>query len=158
MREPRPDANFFRARPAVIMAMTQTTGATEPRLDPGTTERATQRPGAGGPGLGELPETDANAFVIRSFTTVATDIPVRLASGRGVTGSRKLRVGDSEVEIATQEGHLPTRQTDLADRDLLHVTAGEHVGRWLRVVEASAADQQTARRVPVVEDQKPEVL
>ncbi len=104
------------------------------------------------------PETDAAGFTVRSFTMVATDVPFRLASPRSTTGSRTLRVGDSEVEIATQEGHLPTWQSDLADRDLLHVTAGEHVGRWLRVVEASAADQQTARRVPVVEDQKPGVL
>ncbi|ROR91767.1 hypothetical protein EDD33_2642 [Nocardioides aurantiacus] len=104
------------------------------------------------------PETDAAGFTVRSFTTIATDVPFRLASPRSTTGSRTLRVGDSEVEIATQEGHLPTWQTDLADRDLLRVTAGEHAGRWLRVVEASAADQQTARRVPVVEDQKPEVL
>lgn len=105
----------------------------------------------------DQPAVNAQGFTVRSFTTVATNVPFRLASPRGATGSRTVRVGDAEVEVATQEGHLPVG-TDLADRDLLHVTYGENVGRWLRVVEALPADQQTARRVPVVEDQKPEVL
>ncbi len=104
------------------------------------------------------PATDANGFSVRSFDTVASAVPFRLASKRGSTGSRTVRVGDSEVEVAVQEGHVPTWVTDLADNDLFEVTAGENAGRWLRVVEASSADQQTARRVPGVEEQKPEVL
>ncbi len=103
------------------------------------------------------PETDAAGFTVRSFTTVATDVPFRMPPGRSSGRSRTVRVGDSEVQVATREGHFPVG-TQLDDEDLVHITAGENAGLWLRVIDGTPADQATALRVEVVEDQKPEVL
>jgi hypothetical protein len=49
-----------RESPGFVATRDRTTPATEPLLDPGTTERGAQRSAADGPALGELPETDAN--------------------------------------------------------------------------------------------------
>jgi hypothetical protein len=46
--------------------------------------------------------------------------------------------------------------TVLRDGDLIEVTAGELTGSVWHVVEADAADQQTARRVPVIAAEHPE--
>ncbi len=99
---------------------------------------------------------DADGLDVTAWLTVATSVPFRLSAGRNVTSSRTVRVGESEVEVATREGHMPTWQTDLRDGDLLQVTAGEHAGAVVQVIEASFGDQQTARRVPVFEVDRPE--
>lgn len=83
--------------------------------------------------------------------------PFRLGgSERGGAGSRTLDVGGVEVQVATRVGHFPHDTTGLADGDLIDVTAGENAGLVLRIVEAAWQDQSTARRVPVVETQRPE--
>jgi hypothetical protein len=51
--------------------------------------------------------------------------------------------------------HLP-HSTVLRDGDLIEITAGELAGSVWHVVEADAADQQTARRVPVIAAEHPE--
>lgn len=97
-----------------------------------------------------------DGFDVDTYATNLTAVPFRLGgSSRGGSGSRTLRVGDSEVEVAVRVGHFPAATQGLADGDLIEVTAGENVGAVLRIVEASWADQQTARRVPVVEEQRP---
>ncbi len=99
---------------------------------------------------------DADGLDVTAWLIVAADVPLRLSAGRNVTSSRTIRIGESEVEVSTREAHLPTWQTDLLDDDLLEVTAGEHAGAVVQVVEASFGDQQTARRVPVYEVDRPE--
>lgn len=90
------------------------------------------------------------------WADVLTDVPFRLAgSVRGGSGSRTVRIGETEVEVATRVAHFPADTAGLRDGDLIDVTAGECAGLVLRVVEASWTDQQTALRVPVVEDQRP---
>jgi hypothetical protein len=90
------------------------------------------------------------------WTSVATAVPFRLGGAdRGGSGSRTLTIGGVETTVAVRVGSLPTTQTDLADGDLLEVTAGENSGVVLHVVEATWQDQATARRVPVFEVQRP---
>ena len=105
--------------------------------------------------LGGTPTTDANGFQVDGLTDVYTG-PFRLGgSERGGAGSRTVRVGDVEVTLAVRIGHFPAGTTGLADGDIIEVTAGENAGAFLRIVEASWQDQSTARRVPVIEAQRP---
>ena len=76
---------------------------------------------------------------------------------RFVGGStRTVTIGGVEFQEATGRADFPHDTTDLADGDLVDITAGEWSGPVLRIVEAVKGDQRTARRVPVVEVARPE--
>lgn len=93
------------------------------------------------------------------WTTLHTNLPGRIAGSRGGTAqTRTVTIGQTEVQVAVREWHFPAGTSGLRDGDIVKVTAGENAGVFLRVVEASWQDQATARRVPVVEIQKPEGL
>lgn len=90
------------------------------------------------------------------WTVVYTDHPFRMGgSNQGSPGHRRVRLGEEEFEQALRIGHLPVA-TALADADLIDITAGEHVGLVLKVLESTPKDQSTALRVPVVEVDRPE--
>lgn len=91
--------------------------------------------------------TDPDGFKVPGWTSVHTDLPCRIKGG----ASRTVTIGGVEFQEATAEAHLPASTLDLADNDVLDLTAGEWAGSAFRVVEAVKGDQQTARRVPVVE-------
>ena len=59
------------------------------------------------------------------------------------------------MQVAVRVLHLPASTTTLQDNDLVELTEGEQAGRFLRIVEATGADQQTALRVPVYEVPRP---
>lgn len=102
------------------------------------------------------PPVIVGGFEVPAWTVVDTGVPFRLGGSSGAGAYRRVTVGSSEVDVATRIASLPASQTDLKDGDYLDVTAGESVGLVLRVVEATWQDQATARRVPVVEVQRPE--
>ena len=87
------------------------------------------------------------------WADVYADLPLRLTGGEGF---RTVTVGETQTQVAVREAHVPADTTGLKDGDLIEVTAGENVGAVLRVVEASWQDQATARRLPVVEERRPE--
>ena len=96
--------------------------------------------------------TDADGFEVPEWVVIYTDLPCRIASS---TTSRTVTIADGvEVQVAQRVLHFPHDTTDLRDGDLVDVT-GEASGVY-RIVEADAADQQTARRVPVVATERPE--
>lgn len=86
------------------------------------------------------------------------DLPGRIAAHRGVGATRTVTIGQTELQLAVREWHCSFLSPDLRDGDVLEVIAGENVGLFFRIVEATGSDQATARRVPVVEIQKPEGL
>lgn len=91
------------------------------------------------------------------WTVTHAQLPFRLGgSDRGASTTRTISIGDDEYQQAVRVGNLPASTDNLADGDLIEVTAGENAGRVLRIVEASWQDQATARRVPVVEVDRPE--
>lgn len=101
--------------------------------------------------------TDADGFEVPAWDVVDADCPGRLAgSPRGGSASRNVSVGSVEVTLAAREWHFPTSRPQLHDGDLIEITVGESAGLVLRVIEGSGQDQATARRVPVVEAQRPE--
>ena len=74
---------------------------------------------------------------------------------RSQSPSRTVNIGGAEAQVATRTAHFP-HDTVLRDGDLIEITAGELVGSVWRVIESDAADQQTARRVPVIAVEHPE--
>lgn len=101
--------------------------------------------------------TDADGFEVAGWTLLHEDLPLRVGgSQRGGSGSRSTTAGGVEVEVATRVAHLPAETAGLVDGAVIEITAGENVGGFLRVVEASWQDQATARRVPVIETQQPD--
>lgn len=101
--------------------------------------------------------TNADGYVVDEWADVLVDVPFRLGGAeRGGAGSRTVRVGQSEAQVAVRVGNFPAGTTGLADGDLIVVTGGENAGAILRIVEADWQDQATARRVPVIAEQEPE--
>lgn len=91
------------------------------------------------------------------WVKVHSDLPFRLDGGStGDGGSRGVTVGGVTYEQATAVGHNPADTTDLEDNDFYDITSGEWAGQVYRIVEAVKADQKTASRVPIVEEQRPE--
>ncbi len=82
---------------------------------------------------------------------IHTDIPFRLKHGRNKT----VTIGGVEFEEASAEGSMPAAIHDLRDGDHADLTAGEWAGTAWRIVEAIKGDQMTARRVPIVEVDRP---
>lgn len=99
--------------------------------------------------------TDARGLEVPEWATVYPDLPCRIAGmARSQSPSRTLDIGGVQVQVAVRTAHLPHDTTDLRDGDLLEVS-GESAGVY-QIVEADPADQQTARRVPVVAATRPE--
>lgn len=100
--------------------------------------------------------TDADGWEVPEWAAVYTNLRLRLGgTPQGGAGFRRVTVGDVEVDLAVRVASLPASTDDLIDGDLIEVTSGENSGVVLRIVEASWQDQATARRVPVVETQRP---
>lgn len=101
--------------------------------------------------------TEVNGFEVPVWAAVHVDLPFRSdGGGSSDGGSRSVTVGGVTFEDATGIGHMPATTADLEDDDLLDVFAGEWAGDVYRVVAAVRYDQKTARRVPIVEQARPE--
>jgi hypothetical protein len=99
--------------------------------------------------------TDADGYVVPVWSAIYAG-PARLGGAdRGGSGSTTRKVGDVETTVATRTAHLPADTTGIADGDLIEITAGENVGATFRIVEATWQDGATARRVPVVQTERP---
>jgi hypothetical protein len=99
--------------------------------------------------------TNADGFEVDGWSDVYTG-PFRLGGANaGGAGSRTVTIGDTEVTLAVRVAHFPADTTGLVDGAVIEVTGGENAGQFLRIVEASWQDQSTARRVPVIEAQRP---
>lgn len=101
--------------------------------------------------------TDTAGYEVPEWAAVYVDLPFRSDSGgQGDGGSRGVSIGGVTFEDATGIGKMPALTDDLADDDLLDVTAGEWVDAVYRIVSAVRYDQKTARRVPIVEEPRPQ--
>ena len=104
---------------------------------------------------GRMVQDESNGLEVREWATTYTG-PFRLGGANaGSSGARTEAIGGVEVQTALRTGHFPAG-TDLADGDVVEVTAGENAGTVWRVVEGDWADQQTARRVPLTAEARPE--
>lgn len=95
--------------------------------------------------------TVVDGFEVPEWEAVHVDEPLRFVGG----SSRRIEIGGIAFDEATGRADFRHNLTDLEDGDLIDLTAGEWAGSVLRVVEAIKGDQRTARRVPVVEVDRP---
>lgn len=104
---------------------------------------------------GDSDQDEDSGLETQEWAVVDLDVPFRLdGSSTGDGGTRSVTIDSVTYQQATGIGHLPHDQ-QLADDDLLLITAGEWVGSVYRVIEAVKRDRATARRVPVVEESPP---
>lgn len=97
------------------------------------------------------PQDEATGLEGADWIAAYVDLPFRLAGSRGGDGgTHKVVISGVEYSEATAVGHMPAGTTDLADNDIIRVTAGEWPETYWRIVEAVRGDQKTARRVPIV--------
>lgn len=91
------------------------------------------------------------------WLVIHTAIPFRLGgSDSGDSASRREDIGGVEVQTAVRIGHLPVSIDDLSDGDFIDVLTGENAGTAWRIVEVALKDQATARRVPLLAEDRPE--
>lgn len=90
---------------------------------------------------------------VPKWDVVHATLAGRLAGG---STTRTVTIGQTEVQVAVREWRCPAATADLVEGDIIEISAGENAGVFLRVVEATWEDQVTERRIPVVEEQKPQ--
>jgi hypothetical protein len=101
--------------------------------------------------------TTVDGLEVPELATVYADTPFRLGGAqRGGSGTQTVTVGGVSTQVALRVGNLPADTSDLHDNDFIEITAGENVGVVLRIVEAAWQDLATARRVPLVAEQRPQ--
>lgn len=102
-------------------------------------------------------QNESTGLESTEWATVYVDLPFRLDGGTsGDGGSRGVTVGGVTYEEATGVGHFPAPSPLLTDGDLVLLTEGEWTGDVFRIVAAIRYDQKTARRLPIVEEARPE--
>lgn len=99
--------------------------------------------------------TDADGYEVPEWAIELAEVPCRIGSDKGASQSRTVSTPGGDVTLAVRVAHMPVSVDNLSDGDLLEVTAGRLIGSIWQVVEADDADQQTARRVPVVATERP---
>lgn len=106
---------------------------------------------------GRTTQDETTGYEVPVWDTIHTDLPARFPPERGGAGrSRTVDIGGAEVTLALREMHVPWATENLATGDYALVTAGRSTGAVWRLVEASApADQATAYRVNVTEEDRP---
>lgn len=106
---------------------------------------------------GRMTQDEATGLEVPEWERTHSASPFRLGgSDKGSSGTRTRSVGGVELQLAVRIGHFPAATTNLLDGDLIEVTSGENVGSVWRIVEGDWADQQTARRVPIIAADRPE--
>lgn len=101
--------------------------------------------------------TNADGAQVPEWADIYTDLPARIAAGSTADGgSRGVTIGAATWENATGVASFPHPSDLLADGDLFEVTSGEWPDEVYQIVAAIKYDQQTARRVPIVEYPRPE--
>ena len=99
--------------------------------------------------------TDADGYEVDEWVVELAGVPCRIGSDRGASQSRTVSTPGGDVTLAVRVAHFPAATEGLRDGDFIEVVAGRLLGSVWLIVEADDADQQTARRVPVVAAERP---
>lgn len=106
---------------------------------------------------GDDPQNEETGVEAPEWTVIHAAIPFRLGgSDSGDSASRRQDIGGVEVQTAVRIGHLPAAIDDLQDGDWIDVLSGENAGTAWSVVEVTWQDQATARRMPLLAEDRPE--
>lgn len=105
---------------------------------------------------GQTAQDESTGLEVPVWEITHADLPMRLGGSRNAATTRTEDVAGVEVQTALRVAHFPASTANLADGDLIEITAGENAGDVLRIIEAAWQDQATARRVPVESVHRPE--
>ena len=107
---------------------------------------------------GFMVQNEDNGLEVPEWEIVHATVPFRLGgSGTpGSDGSRRQDVAGVQVQTAIRTGHFPASINGLQDGDWIDVVSGENAGRAFSIVEVDWKDQATARRVPLLAQDRPE--
>jgi hypothetical protein len=106
---------------------------------------------------GRQTQNEATGEESPEWLEVHVNLPFRLDFGSSSDGgSRTVTIDGISYESATAVGHFPALTTDLLDGDLIDIVTGECAGDVYSIVKAVRADQKTARRLPIVEESRPD--
>lgn len=106
---------------------------------------------------GHMVQSEVTGLEVPEWDVIHTAVPFRLGGAdSGDSASRREDVGGVEIQTAVRIGHLPVAIADLSDGDFIDILTGENAGRAFRILEADFKDQATARRVPVLAEDRPE--
>ena len=100
--------------------------------------------------------TNADGFEVPEYAAIYTGLACRIDSGSSTGTSTGVDVGGVTYAEATGVAHFPYPSPLLANDDIVLVTTGEWPGACYRIIAAVEYDQKTARRLPIVQEPKPE--
>ena len=92
--------------------------------------------------------TNDDGFEVDGWTDAHSALPCWIDKGRG---TRTVRVGDVEMQLASRVLKCPHDTTDLRDGDVAEVA-----GRFYRFVETTPTDQKKQQEFEVIETDRPE--
>ena len=98
------------------------------------------------------PGTDDDGFEVDGWTAVYPALPSWIDKGRG---TRTVRVGDVEMQLAVRVFKAPHDTTLLQDGDVAEMLSGPCAGRFFRFVETTPVDQKKQQEFEVVETDRP---
>lgn len=98
------------------------------------------------------PATDDNGFEVDGWAQVYTDLPAWIDRGKG---TRTVRVGDVEMQLAVRVLKAPHDTDQLRDGDVVEMFGGPCDGRFFRFVETTPVDQKIQQEFEVVETERP---
>lgn len=101
-------------------------------------------------------QDESNGSEAPEWLAVHLSLPCRIGSDRGSAPTRTINTPGGEMQVGARTAHFPVDTYDLADGDLIEIIAGRLIDTVWQIAEADDADQQTARRVPVVAVDRPE--
>lgn len=105
---------------------------------------------------GRMVQDETSGREVPEWEIVLPEVPCRIGSDKGSAPSRTVSTPGGDVQLGTRTAHFPAATEGLRDGDMVDIIAGRLAGTVWQIVEADDADQQTARRVPVIAVQRPQ--
>lgn len=100
--------------------------------------------------------TDADGYRVPEWEVVHVELPCRFPSpGSGASGTRTVSTPAGETQVAARRWDCPALTDNLRDGDYIDVTAGRMAETVWHLIEVTPADQETARRCPVEQVERP---
>lgn len=96
-----------------------------------------------------------NGISTAQWEDVHVDLPLRIAGSEKDGATITTEIGSTKVTRGVRTASVPACTSNLRDDDLIDITAGENAGTVVRIIEADWQDQATAKRFPIVFEQRP---
>lgn len=100
--------------------------------------------------------TDDDGFEVDGWTDIYSALPSWVDNKSTAGSSRRVSVGDVELQLATRVLKCPHDTMLLRDGDLVAMVGGMCDGRFFRLIDPTPTDQKKQQEFEVVETERPE--